>query len=121
MPPQAGGSCPDARSLPLQCPSQLVGAGLSEPAAAVVHAPMSLLPVPYPRETLLRAQQAAEVFNLVVDRVSQDEEYLQTVLAPAAQYDDFTVGSTVCAAVLRVAAGGGHNPCLNVGFVAPGQ
>lgn len=68
----------------------LVGAGLPEPSVAVVHAPVALLPVPYPRETFLRAKAAAQAFNLLMDRISQDEAYLQAILAPAAEHDDFT-------------------------------
>ncbi|KAL4424506.1 hypothetical protein ABPG77_006815 [Micractinium sp. CCAP 211/92] len=68
----------------------LVGAGLADPACATVHAPVALLPVPYPRETFLRAKAAALAFNAMVDAVARDEEYLSTVLAAAAQEDPFT-------------------------------
>ena len=34
-----------------------------------------------------------QLFNTLIDRVSQDEEYLQTTLRPAAEYDDFTVSN----------------------------
>lgn len=73
------------------CLLQLVGAGLTEPSCATVHAPLALLPVPYPRETFLKAKEAALAFNTMIDKVSQDEQYLQTVLAAAAQEDEFTV------------------------------
>ncbi|PSC71148.1 glutathione synthetase [Micractinium conductrix] len=68
----------------------LVGAGLAEPACAAVHAPLALLPVPYPRATFLRAKAAALAFNAMVDAVARDEAYLQEVLAAAAQEDEFT-------------------------------
>ncbi len=74
---------------------QIVGAGVPDLSWATMHAPLALLPVAYPRETFLKAKQAAEVFNLMIDRVAQDEDYLQQVLAAAAQYDDFTVGAAV--------------------------
>lgn len=32
-------------------PTQLVGLGIDDPACAAVHAPLALLPVPYPRQT----------------------------------------------------------------------
>lgn len=80
-------------TIPAHCPLQLVGAGLADPACATVHAPVALLPVPYPRETFLRAKAAALAFNAMVDAVARDEEYLSTVLAAAAQEDPFTVGS----------------------------
>lgn len=75
--------------------AQLVGAGLAEPACAAVHAPLALLPVPYPRATFLRAKAAALAFNAMVDAVARDEAYLQEVLAAAAQEDEFTVGGGV--------------------------
>lgn len=68
----------------------LVGAGLAEPACATVHAPLALLPVPYPRDTFLQAKAAALAFNAMVDAVTRDEEYLTSVLAAAAQEDPFT-------------------------------
>jgi hypothetical protein len=86
----------------LPCPThaqlllQLVGAGVSQPACATVHAPLALLPVPYPRDTFLQAKQAALAFNSMVDAVSRDEPYLQTVLAAAAQEDEFTVRGCSC-------------------------
>lgn len=55
-----------------------------------MHAPVALLPVLYPRETFLKAKQATEVFNLMIDRVAQDDGYLLQTLAAAAVYDDFT-------------------------------
>ncbi|GAB4819324.1 hypothetical protein N2152v2_006370 [Parachlorella kessleri] len=67
----------------------IVGAGLRDLSIATVHAPLALLPVSYPKETFLKAKQAAQVFNLMIDRVAQDESYLQQVLAAAAEYDDF--------------------------------
>ena len=80
---------------------QLVGAGLAEPACATVHAPLALLPVPYPRETFMRAKAAALAFNTMVDRVSQDEQYLQSVLAAAAQEDAFTVSDWLSERVIQ--------------------
>lgn len=70
---------------------QIVGAGAPDLPCATVHAPLALLPVAYPQETFQRAKQAAQVFNLMIDRVAQDEAYLQEVLAAAALHDDFTV------------------------------
>jgi hypothetical protein len=70
-----------------------------------VHAPLALLPVPYPRETFLRAQRAALAFNSMIDAVAQDETYLQNVLAAAAQEDEFTASSW---------PGGGRHACSAV-------
>lgn len=43
-----------------------------------------------------QAKAAALAFNTMVDRVAADEEYLQGVLAAAAQEDEFTVGACCC-------------------------
>ncbi|KAI7842580.1 hypothetical protein COHA_003684 [Chlorella ohadii] len=67
----------------------LVGLGIDDPACAAVHAPLALLPVPYPRETFEQAKQAALAFNSMIDAVAADEAYLQEVLAAAAQEDEF--------------------------------
>ena len=37
-----------------------------------------------------------QVFNTLIDRVAQDDEYLRRTLAPAARYDDFTVRHGLC-------------------------
>lgn len=37
-----------------------------------------------------------QVFNTLIDRVAQDDEYLRRTLAPAARYDDFTVCHCLC-------------------------
>ena len=37
-----------------------------------------------------------QVFNMLIDRVAQDDEYLRRTLAPAARYDDFTVCHGLC-------------------------
>jgi Eukaryotic glutathione synthase, ATP binding domain len=83
-----------------------VSAGVEAPEAAVVHAPVSVLPTPFPRRSFTQAVAAMPAFNSLIDRVSRDEQYLHQTLAPAAQYDDFTVrycnkkqhrSSSVCA------------------------
>lgn len=89
---------------------QLVGAGLADPACATVHAPLALLPVPYPRETFLRAKAAALAFNAMIDAVARDEEYLTSVLAAAAQEDPFTVSGWAGERVGRRGLGWGHAP-----------
>ena len=82
---------------------QVYGAGLPDMPAALVHAPVSLLPVAYPEPTFLLAKRAATAFNSMIDAVSRDGEYLQRVLQPAARYDDFTVsgGGTAVVAALH--------------------
>jgi glutathione synthase len=72
---------------------QVYGAGIADPAVALVHAPFSLLPMPFPADTFAAAKQAATVFNAMIDRVAEDEAYLHRVLSPAAKFDSFTVSS----------------------------
>ncbi len=51
------------------------------PGIGLVHAPFSLLPSPFPRQAFSQAIELAPLFNLLVDRVSQDAEFLQQTLA----------------------------------------
>jgi glutathione synthase len=75
-----------------------VGAGPPAPEAAVVHAPLAVLPAPFPTASFRKACDAALAFNSLIAAVAADSEYLQRTLAPAAEYDDFTV-RTRCTAV----------------------
>jgi glutathione synthetase len=60
------------------------------PELATIHAPLALLPVSFPRERFMQAKSVMKLFNLLVDRVALDEQYLEKTLAKAAQYDEFT-------------------------------
>jgi hypothetical protein len=51
------------------------------PGVGLVHAPLSLLPSPFPRQTFSQAIELAPLFKLLTDRVSQDAEFLQQTLA----------------------------------------
>ncbi|CAL8463402.1 g2936 [Coccomyxa elongata] len=68
----------------------LVGLGDKERPYALTHAPISVVPVPFPRDSFEKARAAMQVFNKLIDRVSRDGEYLQHTLQPAAEFDDFT-------------------------------
>ena len=78
---------------PCYC-TQVVGAGLKEKPLAIMHAPITVLPVVFPAGSFQKALAAMQLFNTLIDRVSRDAEYLQRVLAPAAEFDDFTVSNT---------------------------
>ena len=78
-------------SIPPAYCTQVVGAGLKEKPLATMHAPITVLPVVFPADTFKKAQDAMQLFNTLIDRVSRDAEYLQRVLAPAAEFDEFTV------------------------------
>lgn len=56
-----------------------------------MHAPLTVLPAPFPRDSFEKAESAMEVFNKLIDKVARDDEYLQATLRSAAEYDDFTV------------------------------
>lgn len=45
-----------------------------------VHLPISLLPLPFPRAAFEEAVEVAPVFNLLVDRVSRDDEWIKATL-----------------------------------------
>lgn len=70
-----------------------MGAGVADKPLAIIHAPLTVLPTQFPRGSFEKAKAAMQLFNTLIDRVSQDEEYLQTTLRPAAEYDDFTVSN----------------------------
>ena len=70
---------------------QLVGLGDESRPRAAVHAPISVLPVPFPRDSFEKAKKAMQIFNTLIDRVSRDGAYLRSTLRAAAEYDDFTV------------------------------
>lgn len=87
------------------------GAGLADLPAALVPAPVSLLPVAYPRATFQLACAAATAFNALADAVAHDDAYLAAALAPAAAHDPFTARllavhtATANARAARAAAG----------------
>ena len=72
----------------------MYGLGISDPTCAIVHAPLTILPTPFPAASFQKAMDAMRVFNLVMDAVSRDADYLQRTLAKAAQHDDFTVSQS---------------------------
>ena len=70
---------------------QLVGAGVPDKPLATMHAPLTVLPAPFPRSSFEKAKCAMEVFNDLIDKVAKDDQYLQDTLQSAGEYDDFTV------------------------------
>lgn len=67
-----------------------MGLGDEQRPYALTHAPISVVPVPFPKDSFEKARAAMHVFNKLIDRVSSDGEYLQRTLQPAAEFDDFT-------------------------------
>ncbi|XP_055012191.1 glutathione synthetase-like [Boleophthalmus pectinirostris] len=70
----------------------LRGILLKPPDAAkpVTHMPFTLVPTPVSRALYLQALQVQTFFNTLVDRVSQDQEFLEEALSSTVEVDDFT-------------------------------
>ena len=64
---------------------------MDDPQCAVTHAPLTVLPTPFPADSFAKAKRAMTMLNTVMDNVSRDTEYLQQTLKAAAVHDDFTV------------------------------
>lgn len=77
---------------------QIVGAGVPDKPLAVMHAPLTVLPTPFPEKSFRKAVGSMRAFNTLIDNVSRDDEYLQSTLRPAAEYDEFTVSRSACRA-----------------------
>ena len=58
--------------------------------ASFTHAPMSLLPTPFPRDVFELALRVSPSFAALSDAVSRDDEFLRTTLAGVVKTDDFT-------------------------------
>ncbi|EYU37221.1 hypothetical protein ABFS82_06G153000 [Erythranthe guttata] len=60
------------------------------PGVGLVHAPISLLPMPFAESYWKQACEVAPIFNELVDRVSLDSEFLQESLSRTKKVDTFT-------------------------------
>ncbi|XP_075112849.1 glutathione synthetase, chloroplastic isoform X1 [Nicotiana tabacum] len=60
------------------------------PGVGMVHAPVALLPMSFPESQWNQACEVAPIFNELVDRVSQDGEFLQQSLSRTKKVDPFT-------------------------------
>uniref|UniRef100_A0A3B4B8C6 Glutathione synthetase n=1 Tax=Periophthalmus magnuspinnatus TaxID=409849 RepID=A0A3B4B8C6_9GOBI len=58
--------------------------------AHVTLMPFTLLPIPMPRALYFQAVEVQTLFNTLVDRVSQDEAFLEQALSSTIEVDDFT-------------------------------
>lgn len=97
---RSGNTAPECGMLTgLRLCMQVYGYGGGKCTAALVHAPVAVLPTPFPRGSFQKAQRAMQAFNLVTDRITRDPTYLQQTLASAAALDEFTVSATLRPAV----------------------
>ncbi|KAL6570014.1 Glutathione synthetase [Orobanche minor] len=60
------------------------------PGVGLVHAPISLLPMPFPERHFQQACEVAPIFNELVDRVSLDSKFIQDSLFRTKKVDAFT-------------------------------
>ncbi|CAN4111192.1 unnamed protein product [Withania somnifera] len=60
------------------------------PGVGMVHAPVALLPMSFPENHWKQACEVAPIFNELVDRVSQNGEFLQQSLSRTKNVDPFT-------------------------------
>ncbi|KZV46407.1 glutathione synthetase, chloroplastic [Dorcoceras hygrometricum] len=60
------------------------------PGVGLVHAPISLLPTPFPESHWKQACEVAPIFNQLIDRVSLDGKFLQDSLSRTKKVDAFT-------------------------------
>ncbi|KAI3470655.1 hypothetical protein Pfo_027318 [Paulownia fortunei] len=60
------------------------------PGVGLIHAPISLLPMPFPESHWKQACEVAPIFNELVDRVSLDTKFLQESLSRTKKVDAFT-------------------------------
>ncbi|TMS01560.1 Glutathione synthetase [Larimichthys crocea] len=56
----------------------------------VTYAPFTLFPTPVPKAVFLQALAVQTHYNTLVDKISQDPEFLQEALASTIEVDDFT-------------------------------
>ncbi|XP_015236310.1 PREDICTED: glutathione synthetase [Cyprinodon variegatus] len=56
----------------------------------VTYAPFTLFPSPVPKSVFIQALAVQTHFNTMVDKISQDTEFLQKALASTIEVDDFT-------------------------------
>lgn len=66
--------CSNSDLLSLQNSGRVPGVGL-------VHAPVSLFPMPFPESNWKQACEVAPIFNELVDRVSLDSKFIQESLS----------------------------------------
>ncbi|KAK7397239.1 hypothetical protein VNO78_18406 [Psophocarpus tetragonolobus] len=62
----------------------------SVPGVGMVHAPLALLPTPFPENKWREAIELAPIFNELVDRVSLDATFLHQSLSRTRKADEFT-------------------------------
>lgn len=56
----------------------------------VTYAPFTLFPTPVPKAVFLQALAVQTHYNTLVDKISQDQDFLQEALASTVEVDDFT-------------------------------
>ncbi|CAJ1960909.1 unnamed protein product [Sphenostylis stenocarpa] len=62
----------------------------SVPGVGLVHAPVALLPTPFPENQWREATELAPIFNELVDRISLDATFIHQCLSRTKKADEFT-------------------------------
>jgi len=68
----------------------VVGSPNDATGVTLVHAPIAALPVAFPQKQFMHAKSVQLLFNMMVDAVAKDEQYLEETLQAAARQDNFT-------------------------------
>lgn len=63
---------------------------MSNSSELVTYAPITLFPTPVPKAVFLQALAVQTHYNTLVDKISQDPDFLQEALASTIEVDDFT-------------------------------
>ncbi|CAO3701095.1 hypothetical protein CU097_013523 [Rhizopus azygosporus] len=58
--------------------------------AAVIHAPFTLYPTPFPRKEFEKAKALQQPWNTLIHKLSQDDKLIHDTMANLADLDDFT-------------------------------
>jgi glutathione synthase len=68
----------------------LVIRSMTNDIPTAVHAPFSLFPCPFPLKPFERAIKLQPLFNLLVDKVARDDEFLCSIMDSLSTADEFT-------------------------------
>ena len=80
--------CPSACALPSVC--ALFASCQQDATPLATHAPLSLLPSPFPRSAFEHARALQPHFNRLVHAISRDHAFLDDVVSSLAGVDEFT-------------------------------
>lgn len=80
----------DAKDAALLCGVLMRTKEASNSAELVTYAPFTLFPTPVPKAVFQQALEVQTHYNTLVDKISQDADFLEEALASTVKVDDFT-------------------------------